>query len=133
MNTYEIQVYGKAGWQFDSYFEDRSEAVAEARHMLASSRFSGVRVVQEDYDQDTNTSNNSIVFSRLDKRNSGAKSSPAKAVLRNKPVEREHFHQVSGKAPRAATKGGGMARVVMSLVLAIAAGVAVMVGIQFYN
>jgi hypothetical protein len=74
-----------------------------------------------------------VVFSRLDKSDYDAKSLAAKAAPENEAVAEEALHQSSGKAAGTATSGGGMARMVMSLVLVIAAGVAVMVGMQFYN
>jgi hypothetical protein len=132
MNTYEVQVYENSDWKFSSYFDNRTEAVEQARRMLVGSHIIGVRVIQEDYDQDTNKATNSVVFSRLDKSDFLAKKSSAKIPSqKSKPLRDAHEYQISGTDQPPARKKGAILWLVLSLALVGAAGAAVWAGMQF--
>ena len=47
MKTYEIHTYQSGRWKIDSVFDDKELALFEANRMDESSRYSGVRVVEE--------------------------------------------------------------------------------------
>jgi hypothetical protein len=65
--AFELQVYQNGQWQFDSYFDDKDTVVSEAERMTSSGRFSGVRVLQESYKENSNTCEYHVIFSRLGK------------------------------------------------------------------
>lgn len=71
MQSYELQVYKGGKWEFDSYFDDRSTAVSEAERLHSSGRYSGIRVLEESYRDDSETSVCSVIFSRLKRINKG--------------------------------------------------------------
>ena len=50
MRSYEIHTFQSGRWKIDSLFDDRELALFEARRMDESGRYSGVRVVEEAYD-----------------------------------------------------------------------------------
>lgn len=53
MVVYEIHTYRDGAWKIDSIFDDRDLAVLEAHRMERTLRYSGVRVVEETYDEAT--------------------------------------------------------------------------------
>jgi len=65
--AYEIQIYQNGRWEFDSYFSDRDLVLSEAERMGASARFSGVRVLEETHNDETNRTDCKVIFSRLAK------------------------------------------------------------------
>jgi hypothetical protein len=71
MQAYEIQVYQNGRWEFDSYFNDRDLVLSEAERIGVSGRYSGVRVLEETYNDDTNRSDCKVIFSRLAKTATG--------------------------------------------------------------
>jgi hypothetical protein len=62
MKAFEIHVYQGGRWKIDSIFDDRELAVFEAQRMDISGRFPGVRVVEEVYDEASNTTTNRTIF-----------------------------------------------------------------------
>lgn len=67
MQAYEIQIYQNGRWEFDSYFNDRDLVLSEAERMGGSGRYSGVRVLEENYNDETNKTDCRVIFSRLAK------------------------------------------------------------------
>jgi hypothetical protein len=65
MDTYELQVYKRDKWEFDSYFNDRESALDEARRMIKTTRHGGVRLLADKYDEDTKKSGCAVVFSHM--------------------------------------------------------------------
>ncbi len=67
MDTYELQVYQNGSWQFDSYYDDRDLVLSEAEMIDAAGRYLGVRVLEERFNEERQTSSYATVFSRLRK------------------------------------------------------------------
>ena len=65
MSSFELQTYKAGKWEIDSYYDDRDLALSEAERVDASGRHSGVRVVEEDYDETTNRSSYHVVFTKM--------------------------------------------------------------------
>lgn len=65
--AYEIQVYQNGRWEFDSYFNDRDLVLSEAERIGFAGRYSGVRVLEETYNDETNKADCKVIFSRLSK------------------------------------------------------------------
>lgn len=65
MSTFEIQVYKSGIWNADSYFDDRDIALSEAERLNGSGKHAGVRLLQDDYDEQSNTSNCRVVFTKM--------------------------------------------------------------------
>ena len=80
MSAYELQVYQNGGWQFDSYFDDRGMVISEAERLDAAGRYLGVRVLEESFNEQKQSSSYRTVFSRLKKNDEvggGSKAAPA--------------------------------------------------------
>jgi len=71
MQAFEIQVYHNGRWEFDSYFNDRDLVLSEAERIGVSGRYSGVRVLEETFNDDTNRADCKVIFSRLAKTAAG--------------------------------------------------------------
>lgn len=67
VNAYELQVYQNGKWEFDSYFDDRDLVLSEAERIEGAGRYSGVRVLEEVYSEETNRTETRVIFSRLKK------------------------------------------------------------------
>jgi hypothetical protein len=62
MRAFEIHTYQGGRWRIDSIFDDRDLAVFEAERMDVSGRYPGVRVVEEVYDEASNTTTSRTVY-----------------------------------------------------------------------
>jgi hypothetical protein len=60
--SYELQTYRTGAWKIDSIFDDRELALFEAKRMAESRRHSGIRVVQEEFDEDTNETATRVLY-----------------------------------------------------------------------
>lgn len=65
MSTFELQTFHAGKWDVDSYFDDRELAMSEAERLDVSGRHSGVRVLQEDFDDDSTRSRVRVIFSKM--------------------------------------------------------------------
>ena len=55
MKSFEIQLYRSGTWKTDSIYDDRALAEMEARRMEDSARFSSLRIIEEIFDERTET------------------------------------------------------------------------------
>lgn len=53
MRAFEIHTFHNGRWKIDSVFDDRDLALFEAGRMESSSRYVGVRVIEENFDEDS--------------------------------------------------------------------------------
>lgn len=79
MQSFELQVYKRGKWEYDSYFNDRESALDEAHRMVDTTRHGGVRVLADKYDENSNGSACDVIFSRMLKTHAPVKN--GKAVL----------------------------------------------------
>ena len=54
--SYEVYSVREGHWNLDSVYDDRALALNEARHLFKRRREKGVKVVKENYDDETNKS-----------------------------------------------------------------------------
>ncbi len=62
MKAFEIHIFREGKWKIDSVFEDFELAVCDARRMSESNRYSGVRVIEEIFDDNTGETRCRTVF-----------------------------------------------------------------------
>jgi hypothetical protein len=60
--AYEIQTCLDGKWKISSIFDDKDLAVSQAKHIVATGRFSAVRVVQEAFDEKEQKTASRVVF-----------------------------------------------------------------------
>lgn len=99
LTSYEIQLYQGGTWKINAIFDDDALAVFEARRMFESGRYGGIRVVAEEFNQDTGATKTRTIFrdSTVDKHNVAAKRVRA-GVIKDSAVDRRK--RETGKAVR---------------------------------
>lgn len=136
MSNFEIQVYKSGNWNVDSYFDDRDTAMSEAERLNGSGKHPGVRILQEDYDEKTNTSNYRVIFSKLQQSELGrerpgqTKRTPA---TRNSTASKDvkgAKERPTRKRSTAKQSGIGLYKGLTIAVVILLAGVAAMIGLQ---
>ncbi len=60
--SYEVYSLREGHWNLDSVYDDRGLALNEARHLLKRRHEKGVKVVKENYDDETNKSMPATIF-----------------------------------------------------------------------
>jgi hypothetical protein len=83
--SYELYSLKEGHWSLDSIYDDRSLALHEARHLFKRRYEKGVKVVKENYDDETNTSIPTTIFHEGE----GVKKHRPK--VREKKVQRERI------------------------------------------
>lgn len=62
MKSFEIQIYRSGTWKTDSIYDDRALAEMEARRMDDSPRYGNLRIIEEVWDENTETTTYRTVF-----------------------------------------------------------------------
>ncbi len=108
--SYEVYSLREGRWNLDSIYEDRGLALDEACHLLTRRREKGVKVIKEDYDDETNTSIPTTIFHE------------GEGVKKRRPPVREKTRKPRQRIRTAAPKkedASGFNRYVVTLVLSI--------------
>jgi hypothetical protein len=130
MQSFELQVYKGGKWEFDSYFSDREIAMMEAKRMSESPRHKGVRVLMENYNEDTNKANCDVIFSRLKRGSDDEWRSQVKQEARvAQRAEGAPERPRRSAGSRKKSNGGFYALIAMALLIALG-GIAAMIGLQ---
>jgi hypothetical protein len=99
LTTFEIHIQRAGAWKIDSIFDDHDLVMMEAKRMAQSHRIDGVRVVEETYDEASNTSATHTIF-RSTKEQTGAKAQTGA----RKPRSEEELAEIRRRAlPRKKT------------------------------
>jgi len=77
MHSFELQVYKRGKWEFDSYFNDRDTALDEAHRMVDTTRHGGIRVLADKFDDNSGETACDVIFSRMLKSHALAKNGNA--------------------------------------------------------
>jgi len=134
MKAYEIQTYQKGRWKIDAVFDDRSLAMFEAKRMDEGNRFSGVRVVEESFDEASQKTLSRTIF------RGGRAESHAYKEDRPEPTRRAAAPRGGGRErggrqrPQARQKKGGFTGPLVLLTFLIVAALGGLFGVQqFFN
>jgi len=60
--SFEVYAYKAGNWNIDSVYDDKQQALHEARILLESRHLTGVKVIQETYDEESEKSSSMVVF-----------------------------------------------------------------------
>ena len=93
--TVSFEVYSLRGghWNLDSVYDDRALALNEARHLFRRRREKGVKVVKENYDDETNKSIPTTIF------HEGEGVKKHRPQLREKWKQRERIETTAARPP----------------------------------
>ena len=123
LRAFEIHTYQGGRWKIDSVFDDRDLAVFEAERMDVSGRYPGVRVVEEIFDEATNTTTSRTVFRGVKVAKANEETFQKSAVVRQEVDEAREERKAMSKARQAQLKRRAMekktnpVRLIMILVL----------------
>ena len=92
MRAFEIHTFHNGKWKIDSVFDDRDLALFEASRMDSSSRYAGVRVIEENFDEDSRECKTRTIYR-------GARNGPTTPAPKNNAGQ--------GARPGAAAKSTG--------------------------
>jgi hypothetical protein len=132
MRAFEIHTFRDGKWKMDSVFDDRELAVYEAKKIAAGSRYSGVKVVEENFDESTNLTVVRTVFRGGAAKSGRARKSAAKAKGAGPRTG-------SGRAPRRrrsakpTKKQTNIMVPVLVLLILLMAGLALLFGIKYFS
>ena len=62
MRAFEIHTFREGQWKVDSVFDDRELAIHEARKVDENGRYTGVRVIEENYDEASDLTTTRTIF-----------------------------------------------------------------------
>ena len=132
MKAFEIHTFRGGKWKIDSVFDDKELALFEARRMDDSSRYSGVRVIEENFNESSQETVTRTLFKggraqkqaspREQDANNGAKT-PARRRGAN-------GRKGKGKRPVREQKKTGIAMPLVILSVIVIVGFAAMFGLQ---
>jgi hypothetical protein len=107
-DSYELQTYQSGQWKFDSYFDQRDLVLSEAARLDQTGRYMGVRVLEEHFDEDSQTSKYQTIFSRLRRIDDGPVSKPATSTAKSRSGGNSAAKRGNGAKARSA--GGSASR-----------------------
>lgn len=134
MRAFEIHTFHNGKWKIDSVFDDRDLALFEAGRMESSSRHAGVRVIEENYDEDTQECSTRTIYR-------GAKYGQSTPAPKNKAGQdsrsgdpakdrgREQDRKKRAKTDKEKKKKG-IGFSIMVLTLSLFGGVAAIIGLR---
>ncbi len=107
--SFEVYSLREGHWNLDSVYDDRGLALDEARHLFKRRREKGVKVVKENYDDETNKSIPTTIFHE------------GEGVKKHLPTEREKRKQRQRIEPSRPKKedASGFVRHLVILVVSI--------------
>ncbi|NKB22314.1 MAG: hypothetical protein GKS01_17645 [Alphaproteobacteria bacterium] len=132
MRAFEIHTFRGGKWKIDSVFDDKDLALFEARRMDQSSRYSGVRVIEEHYNETSDETVSRTIFKggRAEKqaspRQQDAKKE-SKAPVRRKGAEGRKGRR---KRPVRKKKKSGLMVPLTILFVIVIVGLGAMFGLQ---
>ncbi|NQV83259.1 MAG: hypothetical protein HQ494_05510 [Rhodospirillales bacterium] len=132
MKAFEIQTYLDGKWRIDSVFDDRELALFEARRVDQGSRYSGVRVIEENYDESSDLTTTRTIFrgsnlARRQKAQKGAQAIKAHGSASRGAGSRERQKK---RRPRQNQKSSNYFIPVLILSVLVVAGLAALYGLQ---
>jgi len=132
MKAFEIHTYQDGKWRIDSVFDDRELALFEARRVDEGSRYSGVRVVEEKYDEASDLTTTRTIFrgGNVDRQEKARKARQA-VKARNAALSGGGSRDPArSRRSRKAAKSSSILIPVLILSVLVIAGMAALFGLQ---
>ena len=132
MKAFEIHTYQDGKWRIDSVFDDRELALFEARRVDEGSRYSGVRVVEENYDEASDLTTTRTIFrgGNVDRQEKARKARQA-VKARNAALSGAGSREPArSRRPKKNQKSSSILIPVLILSVLVIAGLAALFGLQ---
>ena len=132
MKAFELHTYTGGKWKIDSVFDSRELALHEARRVDEGSRYSGVRVIEENHDDSTDLTTTRTIFrggtvERLEQAGYGKTSGKQHPTVRHGAASLEAGEN---RLPRKNKSSANIVIPVLVLSVLIIAGLTALVGLQ---
>lgn len=121
--SYEVYAHKGGNWNIDSVYDDKAEAMYEAKQLLESRFSTGVKVIEEAFNDETGDTASKIIFQQV----KGGESSRIKQV--EKPKARVAAKDAKKKP---AKKKDNFTRYVLMLVLSVGGIGVALLGLLFF-
>lgn len=100
--SFEVYAYKSGNWNIDSVYDDKEQALHEARLLLESRHLTGVKVIQERHDEESGKVSSMIIFNEV--KHVGKPKTPSPA--RKKKPEAARTARTAGTASAVKKKTG---------------------------
>ena len=136
LRSFEIHTYRGGRWKIYSVFDDRDLAVFEAKRMDVPGRYSGVRMVEETFDEASNTTTSRTVFRGAKVVKANEETCRKASVVRHQIGQARETRKVQSAARkrqikrRAVQKQSSPVRLIVILVLLAGFAVGALIGLS---
>ncbi|WP_120498651.1 hypothetical protein [Kiloniella sp. EL199] len=133
--SFEVDTYQNNRWVLECVLDDKDMALSTAKRLYDSKRFSAVRVVQETFDEDSNSSRERVIFETTvaDRDNRTAKHQAEAAKVdrsERKALKKRPRQAVKPKAKAAKKNGPSLWVLLLWLVAILASGATLLYYLQ---
>ena len=123
MIAYELHTLRNGQWKMDSVFDDRDLAISQATQADETKRYAGIRLIEEDYNETTETATTRIIFRGGTASKTDSKKPPPAAAKPKTAVPKA----AAGREPRRTAKPRQAETKKSSLFVPVFASVALLV------
>lgn len=134
MIAFEIHTFRDGHWRIDSIFDDAELALETAKRIEEGCRYAGVLLIEEDYDEQSNTATNRTLFRGGRFANRVWRTLPAVRRRTRQPgpqARKRGRERLPGGEPRVVVAGPGPVGMVISLLMIVLGGIATVVGLRY--
>lgn len=121
--SYEVYAHKGGNWNIDSVYDDKAEAMYEAKQLLDSRYSTGVKVIEERFDDETGDTASKIIFQQVKGSAAPKKKAAAKPKARVATAKKDNKPKKSEKS---------FTKYVLLLVLAVGGIGAGLLGLLFF-
>ncbi len=134
MKSFEIQLFRDGTWKTDSIYDDRGLAELEARRMETSPRYKKLRIIEEVYDEKSETTKLRTIYRDKDFKEKVAKQTEnARQKETNKKIVTKRERQYEIRRQNKNKSGGNFTRIAINLTLIAVVGIAGMVALKYLS
>lgn len=129
--SYEVYSHKNGNWNIDSVYDDKAEAMYEAKQLLESRYSTGVKVIEESFDDETADTSSKIIFQQV----KGNRTPPRTEIKKPKARARVGAKPGKGKkgtGKRKKKKKRTFTQTLILLVLSIGGIGAGLIGLLFF-
>lgn len=141
MKAFEIHIFREGKWKIDSVFDDRELAIFDAERMYAGGRYSGIRVIEEIFDENTGETRTRTVFKGAALGDNNAKSIKSQTGVHKNVMADRKQRTITKTVRRKQTKKLakqkrtriGLLKILLMLAALVLGGIGILVGLRYFQ
>lgn len=141
MKAFEIHIFREGKWKIDSVFDDRELAIFDAERMYAGGRYSGIRVIEEIFDENTGETRTRTVFKGAASDDNNAKSIKSQTGVHKNAMADRKQRTITKTVRRKQTKKLakqkqtqiGLLKILSILAALVLGGIGILVGLRYFQ